>query len=61
MTKELQQAGRRLASARKAVRDALDATQAAAVAALADGMTESEVARLAGVDRMTVRKWAGKR
>jgi hypothetical protein len=30
------------------------------LAALADGRSESEVARTAGIDRMTVRKWAGK-
>lgn len=29
--------------------------------ALADGMTEAEAARLGQVDRMTVRKWRGKR
>lgn len=32
-----------------------------ALAALAEGESESAVAKALGVDRMTVRKWAGKR
>jgi DNA-binding protein Fis len=29
--------------------------------AIADGQTEAGVARMLGVDRMTIRKWLGKR
>lgn len=58
---DLDRAGRKLRSARKAQKAALDEAQAAAVDALAQGVTEVEVAKTLGVDRMTVRKWAGKR
>jgi transposase len=61
MSNELKRAGRKLRSARKAAQDALVAAQSAALAALAEGATEVEVAKSLGVDRMTVRKWAGKR
>lgn len=44
----------RAAQARNAVRNA-------ARVEIAAGMSESEAARLYGVDRMTVRKWLGKR
>jgi transposase len=58
---ELEKVGRKLRSARKSAQDALVAAQAAALVALAEGATEVEVAKSLGVDRMTVRKWAGKR
>lgn len=49
----------------RAARDAeIDLRQqlcAAVVSAVAGGMSESEASRLAGVDRMTVRSWLGKR
>lgn len=61
VTSELERAGRKLRSARKAQKDAMEAAQAAALDALARGYTEVEVANTLGVDRMTVRKWSGKR
>lgn len=57
----LDEAGRRLRRARAALAKALDEAQTEAQAALANGEPESSVARALGVDRMTVRKWAGKR
>lgn len=56
----LVKAGKALAKARAAEREARDATFAAITAAVADGVSESAAARLAGVDRMTVRKVLGK-
>ena len=38
-----------------------EAKAAVVVSVMFGGMSESEAARLAGVDRMTVRKWLGKR
>lgn len=61
MTDNLERAGRKLRSARKAQKDALEAARLAALDALACGYAEVEVANTLGVDRMTVRKWAGKR
>lgn len=58
---ELARAGRRLRSARKAEQAALEAAKVAAVQAIKEGQTEVAVAAALGVDRMTVRKWAGKR
>jgi DNA invertase Pin-like site-specific DNA recombinase len=52
--KRLTRAGRRYADARKQIREL-------ALQAIADGQTEAGVARALGVDRMTVRKWQGKR
>lgn len=57
----LARAGRKLRSARKAEQDAYEAARVAALTALADGATEVEVARTLDVNRMTVRKWMGKR
>ena len=56
----LLKAGRQLAQARSAQRQALDGARTEALAALAGGLTEVTVARVLGVDRMTVRKWQGK-
>lgn len=61
MIDNLERAGRKLQSARKAADDALEAARLVALAGLADGVTESEAARKLGVDRMTIRKWLGKR
>lgn len=61
MTGELDKAGRKLQSARKAQEAALESARLAAIDALAQGFTEVEVSKTLGVDRMTVRKWAGKR
>jgi DNA invertase Pin-like site-specific DNA recombinase len=58
---ELKRAGRDLAAARKSSATAYKAAHTAALDALSMGVSESEVARSLGVDRMTVRKWAGKR
>lgn len=57
---DLTQAGRKLRSARRAQREAMEAARLAAIDALAQGRTEVDVATTLGVDRMTVRKWAGK-
>lgn len=61
MTDELERAGRKLRSARKTEREAMKAARLAALDALELGYTEVEVANTLGVDRMTVRKWGGKR
>ena len=60
-TRALATAGRRFAKARQAQTDAADALYAAIVAACDAGMTETEAARVAGVDRMTIRRARGKR
>lgn len=56
----LQIAGDKLSVARAAEKSARVEARAVAVGAIADGQTESTVARLLGVDRMTIRKWLGK-
>jgi DNA invertase Pin-like site-specific DNA recombinase len=61
MTDVLKRAGRKLRSARKAADDAYEAARIAALAAIAGGVPEAVVARELGVNRMTVRKWLGKR
>jgi predicted transcriptional regulator len=61
MITTLAQAGRELRSARKAEQNAYEAARLAAVAAWEAGATEVEIARTLGVNRMTVRKWRGKR
>lgn len=61
MTPDLERAGRKLRSARKALNDAMDTAEHAAREAWEAGATEVEIARTLGVDRMTVRKWRGKR
>lgn len=48
-------------AARDAEVDLRQQLAAAVVTAVEAGMSESETARLAGVDRMTVRGWLGKR
>jgi hypothetical protein len=49
-----------LAAHRKGAKAERDAMRALAVKAAATGTTEVELARLGGVDRMTVREWLGK-
>ncbi|RRJ85920.1 hypothetical protein EG850_11075 [Gulosibacter macacae] len=61
MTTDLERAGAKLRRARAALAKATEEAQAAALQALAEGHAEAAVARDLGVDRMTVRKWAGKR
>lgn len=53
--------GTRLARARSKVDAEMENAREVALDALGSGATEVEVARVLGVDRMTVRKWAGKR
>jgi transposase len=58
---ELGLCARNLAKARDAVAEHLEFARMSALAALKDGMPEAAIAKHLGVDRMTVRKWAGKR
>lgn len=60
MSNELSKAGRRLRSARTALKDAMTGAESAARDAWEAGVTEVEIASTLGVDRMTVRKWRGK-
>jgi DNA-binding CsgD family transcriptional regulator len=53
--------GNQLLEARSKVDVLMTKAQRMALDAIGAGATESEVARLLGVDRMTVRKWRGKR
>lgn len=57
----LERAGRKLRSARKAEQDAYKEAQQVAVQAIANGTSEAVAARELGVNRMTIRKWLGKR
>ncbi len=59
--RELAQRGRHYVKARAATRAHRAELDALVRAAVADGMSEVEAARLAGLDRMTVRKVLGKR
>jgi uncharacterized protein YjcR len=61
VTSDLERAGRKLRSARKAEQEAFEAASIAAAEAWEACMTEVEIAKVLGVDRMTVRKWRGKR
>lgn len=53
--------GERRAALRKELQDLTERLRLRALAEIAAGRSESEVARDARVDRMTVRKWVGKR
>lgn len=57
----LSKLGKSIAATRAAREKAFREAEALALDALAEGATEVEVARELGVDRMTVRKWRGKR
>jgi transposase len=57
----LEQHGRKLAKTRTTERKDLEAAEALTVEATAAGVPERRIAKLLGVDRMTVRKWVGKR
>ena len=57
----LQRAVDSLRRARAALAKAIEEAEAEGLRALAEGEPEAAVARALGVDRMTVRKWAGKR
>lgn len=60
-TRDLVDAGRRLGQARRIEERAMKRAREVALKALERGETEVGVARMLGVDRMLVRKWAGKR
>lgn len=60
-TTELARAGVRWHRAKEQERRAMAVLRALIVEAVADGMTEVEAAKVAGVDRMTVRRALGKR
>ena len=53
--------GRRRRQLKQDIKDNTAKVKAAVLAAIAAGMPESEAARRGDVDRMTVRKWQGKR
>lgn len=53
--------GRKLAKARAAVSEALRVAEVLAQSAHREGVPETQIAAELGVDRMTVRKWIGKR
>jgi hypothetical protein len=57
----LMELGARRAAMREELRDLTARLEAVALTDLAAGKPEAQVAREAQVDRMTVRKWAGKR
>lgn len=58
---DLSRSGASLARARARVKAKLEEAESLAVQADGEGVPEAEIARLLGVDRMTVRKWLGKR
>lgn len=53
--------GKKLARARAAEREASRVAELMAKSAHSDGVPETHIAAELGVDRMTVRKWLGKR
>lgn len=57
---DLQKAGKAFATARDRERQAAAQLHEAIRLAVLEGMSESEAARVAGVDRMTVRRALGK-
>lgn len=57
---DLAKFGRERADAKRAFDEKTAILRAAVLRALEEGRTEAEVARTAGIDRMTVRAWAGK-
>lgn len=58
---ERQAHGKKLAKAREAVAQAIHIAEILAKSAHAEGVPETRIAADLGVDRMTVRKWVGKR
>jgi hypothetical protein len=59
--RQLDTAGEKLRATREAQKAALELARIAALDSIALGTPESVVAQELGVDRMTVRKWVGKR
>lgn len=57
---DLAKLGRERADARRVADEKTTILRAAVLRALEEGRAEAEIARTAGIDRMTVRKWAGK-
>jgi DNA invertase Pin-like site-specific DNA recombinase len=57
---ELQRVARALAKSRARLTETMAEAEAAAISAHADGVSEVEIARTLGVNRMTVRRWLGK-
>lgn len=57
---DLAKLGRARADAKRAYDQQTEILRAGVLRALEDGRAEAEVARTAGIDRMTVRTWAGK-
>ena len=53
--------GKKLARARAAAAEALRVAEVLALSAYSEGVPETQIAAELGVDRMTVRKWIGKR
>lgn len=60
MTPALDAAARRLRAARESLNTAMEGARLAALKALDAGVSEVDVSRQLGVNRMTVRKWRGK-
>ncbi|WP_020109740.1 helix-turn-helix domain-containing protein [Nocardia sp. 348MFTsu5.1] len=58
---ERQAYGEKLAKARATVKESLRIAQIMAQSAHSEGVPETQIATELGVDRMTVRKWVGKR
>lgn len=57
----LDRAARDLRAARQRLDTAMESAKTTALAAIAGGATEVDVARALGVNRLTVRRWQGKR
>jgi hypothetical protein len=57
---ELAQLGRERDAAKRTFDEKTEILKAGVLRALDEGRAEAEIARTAGVDRMTVRSWAGK-
>jgi transposase len=57
---ELERIARALIKDRARLAATMEAAEQAAVAAIAEGATEVDVAKTLGVNRMTVRRWLGK-
>ena len=57
---DLGELGRARAEAKRAYNEATELLRAGVLRAIEEGRNEAEIARTGLVDRMTVRKWAGK-
>jgi DNA-binding GntR family transcriptional regulator len=56
----LDRAGRKLRSARNSLKEAMTGAEVTARQAASEGVSEVQIAKSLGVDRMTVRRWLGK-